>query len=121
MAPDVLPWASTDWADAIPGLNIIQNADARLRSIGRILHRHTSFAVRLNQTAIRDVAICSLPAIYTLDVAAGKRRHSLKTQPKPKTSPKHNRFQSNTLSILKLLLAHEMHVFIVALAAVALA
>src|SRR5579863_1151 len=61
----VLSWAPTDWADANPGINIIQNAGTRHGSIGQNVHGRTSFAVRLNQTAIRDVGICSLLAIYT--------------------------------------------------------
>jgi hypothetical protein len=64
-SPGVLPWASADWADANPGKNIIQSAETRHGSIGRTVHRRTSFAVRLNQTAIRDVVICSLSATYT--------------------------------------------------------
>ena len=59
MAPGVLRCASADWADANPGINIIQSASARHGSIGRNAHGRTSFAVRLNQTAIRNVVICS--------------------------------------------------------------
>ena len=61
-----LPWAPADWADANPGINIIQRVGARHGIIAKNVHLRTSFAVRLNETAIRGVVICPLLAIYVV-------------------------------------------------------
>src|ERR1022692_2180912 len=65
MVLGALPWPPADWADANPGINIIQRVGARHGIVGQNVHRRTSAAVRLNQTAIRDIVICSLWTIYT--------------------------------------------------------
>ena len=49
MAPGAPPWASADWADADPGINIIQRAGTRPRSIEQSIDLRTAAASELTK------------------------------------------------------------------------
>jgi len=90
MAPGAFPWASADWADANPGTKVIPRAKTKLGRTGRNVDLRAAADIRVNQTAICDVARCSPRAILIIllpSILNKRRNYAITYQLSPRDPP----------------------------------